>query len=230
MSYVVAVSVARWSRPCSRSHKQTSILLVASLLVQVFTQSAYAYRAYGGSARATGYWWSLEANESWVDYETNYAICPEWNAGTSVRRITVAAGIAVVVGLGQTAQCADGSVLVPSTTLLQVGIPSSQSSALCSSDPAGCTNCSSNQALLSSSSCLLSDNAFLTATMTLSRSATRSLTTTSCKLRDLGPGMVSVCLFDTFSGSWFYKHRLFFFRCSIFALTFVNSLKHCYTH
>ena len=80
-------------------------------------------------------------------FRRNYAICPEYNAGESLHRCAIAAGQAVIVGLGQTVTCADGSTLTP-RPFLQVVVDKSQVQCATS-----CTCCALNASSVASSSC-----------------------------------------------------------------------------
>ena len=94
-----------------------------------FAKDHDAYRLFGGSAPSCGFWWSLAPEDDCYNakpavgveqYRSNYAVCPEWNAGTNIQRVTIPAGQKFIVGVGQSATCQDGTVLEGAPALLQL--------------------------------------------------------------------------------------------------------------
>jgi len=70
-----------------------------------------------------GRWWALEAPRgTTADYRRDYAICPEWSAADRSVTCTVKAGAEVVLGIGQSAKCADGTVY-PAAATVQMFVP-----------------------------------------------------------------------------------------------------------
>ena len=94
-----------------------------------FAKDHDAYRLFGGNAPSCGFWWSLAPEEDCYDAKpavgveqcrNNFAVCPEWNAGTNIQRVTIPAGQKFIVGIGQSATCQDGTVLEGAPALLQL--------------------------------------------------------------------------------------------------------------
>jgi hypothetical protein len=90
---------------------------------KVFTVEApvRVYRAYSASyetskrAGPKGAYWSLQApTGDATGFRTAYAVCPEWNDLDMLATCTVDLSATVVVGPGQSATCADGTVLAAS--------------------------------------------------------------------------------------------------------------------
>lgn len=84
-----------------------------------------------------GRWWALEAPRgTTADYRRAYAICSEWSAADKSVTCKVKAGAQVVLGTGQSAKCADGTVY-PTAATVQMFVP----------DPAGSIEgCTAGQA------------------------------------------------------------------------------------
>lgn len=75
-----------------------------------------------------GRWWALEAPKGTTsDYRKAYAICPEWSAANRSVTCKVKAGAEVVLGTGQSAKCADGTVY-PAAATVQMFVPDPASS------------------------------------------------------------------------------------------------------
>jgi len=105
-----------------------------------FTAAHDAYRLYGGTAKECGYWWILAgetvattassavncfpqdpANVDFTTYARDlFAVCPEWNAGTSIRRCTIPVGFNAIVGIGQSVKCSNTDILTPNQYVLQL--------------------------------------------------------------------------------------------------------------
>jgi hypothetical protein len=65
-----------------------------------------------------GRWWALEAPRgTTADYRRAYAICSEWSAANRSVSCKLKAGAEVVLGTGQSAKCADGTVYPAASTL-----------------------------------------------------------------------------------------------------------------
>ncbi|KAL7525532.1 hypothetical protein ACHAWF_001404 [Thalassiosira exigua] len=97
--------------------------------IVVFEQAHDAYRVWGGPASECGFWWILAPPKDCFqvcpefdtfDYETNFAVCPEWNSMQNITRATIPPNTTAVVGVGQSANCSDGTVLYPSDSILQL--------------------------------------------------------------------------------------------------------------
>lgn len=103
--------------------------------IVTFTEEHDVYRVYGGDGKASmcGFWWTLSppgniypANPllSADDYLSElFAVCPEWNDATEIIRCNIPVGYNAIVGIGQTADCADGTTLIPSEIDLQLNGP-----------------------------------------------------------------------------------------------------------
>lgn len=80
------------------------------------------HRVWDGSKPESrvGRWWALEAPRgSTADYRRAYAICTEWSAADRSVSCKVKAGAEVVLGTGQSAKCADGT-LYPAASTVQM--------------------------------------------------------------------------------------------------------------
>lgn len=78
------------------------------------------HRVWDGSKPESrvGRWWALEAPRgSTADYRRTYAICTEWSAANRCVSCKVKAGAEVVLGTGQSAKCADGTVYPAAATV-----------------------------------------------------------------------------------------------------------------
>lgn len=135
-----------------------------------FKEEHDVYRVYGGRAEQgkavmCGFWWTLSPPGNIYpknplitakSYERDiFAICPEWNDATQIIRCNIPAGYNTIVGIGQTADCDDGSTLIPSETDLQLN------GQICNliSDPAvSCTFCSTDKSGLQLSTCVQIDD------------------------------------------------------------------------
>lgn len=83
------------------------------------------YRVWSRSnpASRTGRWWTLTAPEGPRDrYREVYAICPEWSELDAVVSCSLRVGVRVVVGPGQSANCAGGGSY-PVSAAAQVFVP-----------------------------------------------------------------------------------------------------------
>jgi hypothetical protein len=83
------------------------------------------HRVWDGSKPESrvGRWWALEAPRgTTADYRRAYAICPEWSAADRSVTCKVKAGAEVVLGTGQSAKCADGTVY-PAAATVQMFVP-----------------------------------------------------------------------------------------------------------
>ena len=90
------------------------------------TQPVTVYRVYDASKSFTlnGRWWSFTVPKGPRDqYAKENAICPEWSPLNIVSSCKIKVGTNVVVGPGQSAQCADPKVLLPASPINQVYIP-----------------------------------------------------------------------------------------------------------
>ena len=105
-----------------------------------FTAAHDAYRLYGGNATECGYWWILAgettataassgancfpqdpANVDFTTYAQDlFAVCPEWNSGTFIRRCTIPIGYNAIVGIGQSVNCSTTDILTPNQNVLQL--------------------------------------------------------------------------------------------------------------
>ena len=106
-----------------------------------FTEAHDAYRLYGGNATECGYWWILAgettataasssgancfpqdpANVDFTTYAQDlFAVCPEWNSGTFIRRCTIPVGYNAIVGIGQSVNCSTTDILTPNQNVLQL--------------------------------------------------------------------------------------------------------------
>lgn len=132
-----------------------------------FKEEHDVYRVYGGDDKAgmCGRWWTLSppgniyptfplltADEYLTDI---FAVCPEWNDATQIIRCNVPAGYNAIVGIGQTADCADGNTLIPSETELQLN---GQICNLISDPTVSCTFCSTDKSGLQLSTCVQIDD------------------------------------------------------------------------
>lgn len=93
-------------------------VFVAEKAVTVYRvwDSAKSYTLYGG-------WWALDMPKGPRDeYRVKNDICPEWSPLNIMSSCTIKVGTKVVIGPGQSAKCADGSVL-PASATNQVFIP-----------------------------------------------------------------------------------------------------------
>lgn len=78
--------------------------------------SSKSYTLYGG-------WWSLDVPKGpRNEYAVKNDICPEWSPLNIMSSCTIKVGTKVAIGPGQSAKCADGSVL-PASSVNQVFIP-----------------------------------------------------------------------------------------------------------
>jgi hypothetical protein len=78
------------------------------------------HRIWDGSKPESriGRWWGLEAPRGpTADYRRAYAICSEWSAANRSVSCKVKAGAEVVLGTGQSAKCADGTVYPAASTV-----------------------------------------------------------------------------------------------------------------
>ena len=96
----------------------------ASAQIITFTQPHYVYRIYGGeegNASQCGYWWNLDppANST-TSYFEEFAVCTEWNDATHLVWCRVPVGYDAVVGMGQSADCANGDTIVPEEDVWQL--------------------------------------------------------------------------------------------------------------
>lgn len=132
--------------------------------IVTFQEEHDVYRVYGGEGKASmcGFWWTLSppgniypANPLLTadDYLSElFAVCPEWNDATEIIRCNIPVGYTAIVGIGQTADCADGSTLIPSEVDLQLNGPICN---LIQEDPTiSCTFCKTNQDGLQLSTCV----------------------------------------------------------------------------
>ena len=93
--------------------------------VFVAAKPVTVYRVWDSSKSYTlyGRWWSFNLPQGPRDkYRVDNDICPEWSPLNIMSSCTIKAGTKVVVGPGQSAKCADGSVL-PASAVNQVYIP-----------------------------------------------------------------------------------------------------------
>lgn len=93
-------------------------VFVAEKAVTVYRvwDSAKSYTLYGG-------WWALDLPKGPRDeYRVKNDICPEWSPLNIMSSCTIKVGAKVVIGPGQSAKCADGSV-IPASATNQVYIP-----------------------------------------------------------------------------------------------------------
>lgn len=87
-------------------------------------QPVTLYRVYDASKSYTlyGRWWSLEAPQGpRSQYQQQNAICPEWSPLNVVSACRLKVGSRVVIGPGQSAQCAASSI--PASAVNQVYVP-----------------------------------------------------------------------------------------------------------
>lgn len=83
------------------------------------------YRVWDSSKSYTlyGRWWSFNLPQGPRDkYRLDNDICPEWSPLNIMSSCTIKVGTKVVVGPGQSAKCADGTIL-PASATNQVYIP-----------------------------------------------------------------------------------------------------------
>lgn len=88
-----------------------------------FTKSHHVYRVYGGEGKAgqCGFWWNLDApQDTTKSYFEEFAVCEEWNDATHMVRCNVPEGYNAVVGIGQSAACANNETIVPDDSVLQL--------------------------------------------------------------------------------------------------------------
>lgn len=81
------------------------------------------YRVYGGEGKASqcGFWWNLDApQDTTKSYFEEFAVCEEWNDATHMVRCNVPEGYNAVVGIGQSATCANNETIVPDDGVLQL--------------------------------------------------------------------------------------------------------------
>ena len=93
--------------------------------VFVAMQPVRVYRVWDAAKPYTQYgkWWSFDAPKGPRDtYRLNNAICPEWSPLNQVSSCTLKVGTQVVVGPGQSAECAD-KTLLPAAATNQVYVP-----------------------------------------------------------------------------------------------------------
>ncbi len=77
------------------------------------------FRVYNAAQPASlyGRWWSLQVPVGpRTQYAAENAICPEWSPLNAAATCTLKPGVRVVIGPGQSAQCASGEVLPASAT------------------------------------------------------------------------------------------------------------------
>ena len=82
------------------------------------------YRVWDGARRHTalGRWWSFSPPQgSRDDYRRANVICPAWSALDRLSACTLKPGARIVVGPGQSAECADGPY--PASAVNQVYVP-----------------------------------------------------------------------------------------------------------
>lgn len=87
-------------------------------------QPVTVYRVYDSSKPYTQYgrWWSLEAPQGpRSQYRQQNAICPEWSPLNVVSACQLKVGERVVIGPGQSAQCAQSSI--PASAVNQAYVP-----------------------------------------------------------------------------------------------------------
>jgi hypothetical protein len=90
------------------------------------TQPITVYRVYDASKAYTlnGRWWSFSVPKGPREqYARENAICPEWSPLNIVSSCTIKVDTNIVVGPGQSAQCADPKLLLPASPVNQVYIP-----------------------------------------------------------------------------------------------------------
>uniref|UniRef100_A0A7S1BA02 Uncharacterized protein n=1 Tax=Corethron hystrix TaxID=216773 RepID=A0A7S1BA02_9STRA len=121
--------------------------------IVAFTREHVSYRLYGGKAELCGHWWTMDSpSGTSEDFDEHFAVCPEWNDATTIGHCTVPPGYKAIVGIGQTATCADGEVLDPPASVLQLY------GDVCAITDIVCTFCSAHQFSLETSACVANND------------------------------------------------------------------------
>ena len=123
-----------------------------------FVRPTYVYRLWGGATPECAAWWhafgeAVEAAHDLDAYMDAVAICPEWLSGDKITRCTVEAGYVAVVGPGNKAECADGTVLDPPESVLQIYAATCDDDFAYSAHVSDCVSCDTNKDDLLASAC-----------------------------------------------------------------------------